>query len=365
LPPLEAWEKVFLGDADFMESTHGKVGCVICHGGDSSIDDKELAHTGLVIDPSEISCYTCHQDIAETHDISLHATLDGFKSALEARGGNLEEGSPLATAFENHCQQCHTSCGQCHVSRPDEVGGGLLADHEFRETPSTKNNCVACHGSRVGAEYLGENEGVPADVHWTQATMTCTACHSQELHGSGQSAATRYQNPDVVQCEDCHTDVWTNTEGNPQHEQHLSDLSCQVCHSVTYKNCYGCHVACDEKGIPCRTSEPSVMDFEIGLNPIRSSDRPFKYVVLRHIPTCAETCDYYSCNLLSDFNALPTWKYATPHNIQLNTPQNESCDACHGNIDLFLTEDDIRPEEKEANKDVIITDYPYPDTTEE
>jgi len=355
---LEVWQKVFLKDADFMESTHGKVGCVICHGGDSRNEDKELAHLGLVADPSEANCNTCHKDIAHANAISLHTTLEGFKSALEARGGNLEEGSPLCEVFENHCQECHTSCGQCHVSRPDEVGGGLVSSHEFRKTPSTKYNCVACHGSRVGAEYLGENAGIAADVHWSQESMTCAKCHGEELHGSGQSAATRYQNTSVVKCEDCHQDVWTNTADNPQHEQHLSDLSCQVCHSVTYKNCYGCHVSIDPEGIPCRVSEPSVMQFKIGYNPLRSSEKPYKYVVLRHVPTCGDTCTYYGESLFPDFDAVSTWKYATPHNIQLHTPQNESCDACHGNRDIFLTEDDIRPEEMEANKGVIVKEIP-------
>jgi hypothetical protein len=355
---LEVWEKVFLKKADFMESTHGKVGCVICHGGDSSNADKESAHAGLVADPSEISCDTCHEDVACANAMSLHTTLEGFKSALEARGGIVEEGSPLSEAFGNHCQECHTSCGQCHVSRPDEVGGGLLSSHEFRETPSTQYNCVACHGSRVGAEYLGENAGVAADVHWAEESMTCTKCHGQELHSSGEYADTRYHNPGVVKCEDCHQDVWTNTEGNEQHAQHLSDLSCQVCHSVSYKNCYGCHVSVDPEGLPCRASEPSVMDFKIGYNPLRSSERPYEYVVLRHVPTCSGTCDYYGENLFPDFNNVSTWKYATPHNIQLHTPQNESCNACHGNSEIFLTEDDIRPEEKEANKNVVVEDIP-------
>ena len=219
-------------------------------------------------------------------------------------------------------------------------------------------NCIACHSARVGDEYLGENEGFPADVHWTKATMLCTDCHNQELHGSGQVVENRYQSPAGAKCEDCHQDVWTNTENNPQHEQHLGDMSCQVCHSVAYKNCYGCHVAVDEEGLPCRTSEPSVLQFEIGYNPLRSSERPYEYVVLRHVPTCAGTCDYYGANLLPDFNALPTWKYATPHNIQLHTPQNESCNACHGNKDLFLTEEDVSEAEKEANRGVIVEEVP-------
>ena len=76
------------------------------------------------------------------------------------------------------------------------------------------------------------------------------------------------------------------------------------------------------------------------------------------MPTCTGTCDYYGDDLFPDFDAVPTWKYATPHNIQLNTPQNESCDACHGNSELFLTEEDIRAEESGANKDVIVNEFP-------
>jgi len=102
------------------------------------------------------------------------------------------------------------------------------------------------------------------------------------------------------------------------------------------------------------------MRFEIGFNPIRSSDRPYEYVVLRHVPTCATLCEYYGCDVLPDFDALPTWKYATPHNIQLHTPQNESCNACHGNRDLFLTSDDITPEEAAANQNVIVIKIPDP-----
>jgi hypothetical protein len=355
---LEVWEKVFLKDADFVESTHGKVGCVICHGGDSSLEDKDLAHEGMVIDPSNISCVSCHSEISDMNDLCLHATLDGFKSVLEARGGDLSEGSQLATAFENHCQQCHTTCGQCHISRPDETDGGFISSHEIRLTPSTQNNCVACHGSRVGDEYLGQNEGFPADVHWTQETMTCTECHGAELHGSEYASETRYDNPYLVKCEDCHEEIFDNTDDNPMHAQHLVDLQCQVCHSVEYKNCYSCHVSIDAAGLPCRTSDPSVMDFKIGYNPIISDQIPYKYVVLRHVPTCTGTCDYYGSNLLPNFSALPTWKYATPHNTQLHTPQNESCNACHGNGDLYLTESDVKEDELEANKGVIVEEIP-------
>ena len=359
MPPLEVWQKVFVNNAKFVQTVHGKVGCVICHGGDSRGQSKEAAHEGIVADPSDGNCNTCHRDTARKNEGSLHTVLTGFRSKLEARGGDLSEGSQLHMAFNNHCSTCHTTCGQCHVSRPTELGGGLLSEHTFKKTPSMQSNCAACHGARVGDEYLGNNQGIPGDLHWSKQGMTCSKCHGTELHGMEEPAADRYHTRSV-KCEDCHQDVWTNTEGNPQHKQHIGDLSCQVCHSVPYKSCYNCHAAVSDKGVPYFTSEPSSIGFKIGRNPIRSSEIPYKYVVLRHVPTNASLFDFYGTNLLPNFDDVSTWKYATPHNIQLKTPQNESCDSCHGNEDLFLTEDDVAPDEREANKDVIVREIPEP-----
>jgi nitrate/TMAO reductase-like tetraheme cytochrome c subunit len=57
---------------------------------------------------------------------------------------------------------------------------------------------------------------------------------------------------------------------------------------------------------------------------------------------------------------MPNWAYATPHNIQRNTPQTETCNSCHGNEEIFLTADKIKPEELEANRDVIVENVPGP-----
>jgi len=43
---------------------------------------------------------------------------------------------------------------------------------------------------------------------------------------------------------------------------------------------------------------------------------------------------------------------------QRNTPQNKSCDSCHGNAALFINEKDLRPYEIEANKGVIPATLP-------
>jgi len=357
---LEVWEKVFLKDAAFMEDTHGRVGCVICHGGDCRTEDKAVAHLDLITDPSPASCQSCHADISGHAESSMHVTLDGMRSTLEVRGADMSQGTLADQAFENHCAHCHTTCGQCHISRPTQAGGGLLDSHEIKKTPSMQNNCVACHGARAGNEYLGNNEGVPGDLHWSQQGMSCNKCHGDELHESPLDAESRYQNDLTVSCESdgCHEETRSDYQDNEFHDQHINDLSCQVCHSVEYKSCYGCHVGKNDAGIPYFATGPSEMTFKIGLNPIISQERPSKYVLLRHAPVVPDTFAYYGENLLPEFDNEPTWKYATPHNIQLKTPQTERCNACHGNEALFLTAKDVAAAEAAANQKVIVTEIP-------
>jgi len=357
LSPMESWEKVYLSDIDYLQTTHGKVRCLICHGGDSSDNDIEVAHEGMIADPVDIVCGTCHTDIVVASETNLHATLAGFQNALEARGGNLAAGSPLATAVDDNCLQCHTSCGQCHISRPDYLGGGLVSDHEFYNPPSMEENCLACHGSHTGDEYLGKNDGVEGDLHWTEQEMTCDECHGQGLHGSGDVTSNRYENPAAAACEDCHNDL-LGAGANTHHQLHIGVLSCQVCHSVEYKNCYGCHLEIGDDGTYSPVIDMPVMGFKIGLNPVQTDERPYKYTVLRHVPVTPDTFESYGNNLLPDFNDVPTWKYSTPHNIQLKTEQNNGCNFCHTRTELFLLPGDVSPEELEANEQVIVREVP-------
>jgi hypothetical protein len=367
VPPLEAWEKVLIDGQTFPTSVHGWIPCIDCHKGINA-PDKETAHSGLVSDPSEnalLACGRCHTDIARQQETSLHYTLRGYDSVLAARSAP-EHHPALEEMQSYHCDSCHSTCGQCHVSQPASVGGGLLSGHEFVSTPPMTRTCTACHGSRVGDEYLGKHEGLLADVHFRQGRMACVACHdAQAMHGGDQAsdageapAADRYSGPQSPACTQCHTLVGAPTDTVIHHTLHGDKLACQVCHSVEYTSCDGCHVQRNEQGQPYFTVEDHSLTFLIGLNPLQGPERPYEYVLLRHVPIADTSFAYYGEGLLSSFNTLPTWKYATPHNIQRNTPQTAACDACHGNADIFLTADKIAPQELEANQSVIIHQIP-------
>ena len=340
----------------FLSSTHGQLGCVACHQGDPAAQDKETAHVGLVAAPSDSVdrfCGSCHGDIMEKFKNSLHATQAGYYKQIEKRlGYDVSTDPQIVQHFNKECGKCHASCGQCHVSRPVSVRGGFVDGHNFMKEPSMRDNCTACHGSRVGAEYFGENEGIKADVHWIPNVKRCTFCHSDEaMHASSPGAAHRYEDADMVRCEDCHEDA---KAANLFHNMHWGSLSCQVCHAQPYKNCNGCHTG--GAGI----TGSSYMAFKIAKNPIPSERRPYKIVTVRHIPIARDTYASWGITDLPNYDVEPTWKYTSPHNIQRWTPQTDQegasfcAEKCH-NSEFYLTIEDLDPDEVEANKNIVLT----------
>ena len=368
MAPLEPWEKVLVDFVSFSETDHGEMTCEECHDGTDSAN-KDEAHEGLIARPSQAGtavCAECHEAETAANINSLHTTQEGYWTVLEARGADRNH-PDMQEMFGNHCASCHTSCGDCHVSQPASAGGGLLDGHVFTSKPPMTRTCTACHGSRVGNEYMGKNEGLVADLHFRQERMVCTDCHpGTEMHGEPVKDPTapppnhRYEGIEGPRCEECHESAVTGEDDIKMHRMHEENqLACQVCHSTTYINCDSCHVTVSEtSGNPYFTTDNTYFTFLIGRNPLQSEDRPYEYVPVRHVPIDPESFAFYGDNLLPNFNDQPTWRYTTPHNIQRETPQNISCNDCHGNEAIFLTADKVTQEELEANAGVIVDVIP-------
>jgi thiosulfate/3-mercaptopyruvate sulfurtransferase len=357
---LAPHEKVYV-DSDIAEDeNHGELGCQECHGGDPNEPDWRKAHNGVVKDPSypdpSESCGSCHDDIAENYKTSLHVSLSPFKKIIDTRASDDKAvHTKVNEARERHCSSCHSSCGQCHISRPEAVEGGLLEGHLFQKRPPMHTVCTACHGSRIEKEYFGKNKGVPPDVH-RQKYFKCNKCHTgEEMHGDGKEYDNRYEVENGPKCIQCHQNIYDETSKNAkQHGLHKDRVSCQVCHAMPYKNCTSCHVGKDKLGFNFFKTKESFLDFKIGLNSLKSEKRPERYVTVRHVPVDQGSYNFYVPNGLTNFDKLPTWKLATPHNIRRQTPQNKTCNACHGNPDLFLLPKDVKPAYLKANEQVII-----------
>lgn len=96
--------------------------------------------------------------------------------------------------------------------------------------------------------------------------------------------------------------------------------------------------------------------FKIGRNTVPGY--PYAYVPVRHNPVDRQAFDYFGENLLPFFDEYPNWKTAAPRNIQRVTPQNRTCDSCHGNRGLFLTREDLDPADARANEQVVVDRIP-------
>lgn len=360
---MEVWEKYQVSAEFLADPSHGAASCIHCHAGNGGENlTKAEAHVGVLADPSagDAPGCNCHGRTAINHSKSLHGTQEGYFTSFARRTGTDVVSPDLQRMFDGACGTCHTSCGQCHVSQPASVGGGLISGHQIKKTPNPMRNCMACHGSRISDEYRGANPGYPADVHYLRG-KNCMSCHTgDELHGDGTTPPHRYDLRYPLTCveAECHADIESDTE-NEQHSIHVATVACQVCHSVGYKNCYNCHVGHG-------TQFPSRIDFRIGRNTEPSSKRPWEYVVVRHVPIHPESYSDFNVSL-PEYASYPTWFYATPHNIQRQTPQNASCEACHGNSGLFLTPEYIDSLIQEgvmvsaeitANEDVVVRDLP-------
>lgn len=375
---MEAWEKIYIKftNKELLSEVDPHLGyesCWGCHGGDPrETEDQDLAHAGFIKDPSasdgENICANCHQAIAKDFSTSMHMTLKGEKNAIAARMGldSFEEcPSKVKDGFVASCNGCHATCGDCHVSRPNSAAQGFIKSHKFTKKPHQVNQCMACHGSRVAHDFLGDDETQrPSDVHFSKG-FNCMSCHSgAEMHSPAIDVKDRYHVPEAPRCEDCH-DAAT---ANDHHAQHWNDLSCYVCHSQDYNNCASCHVGSWKDDEAYHEKNPEE-DFRIGLNPF--PDRRYKYTTLRHIPIDQESYDDWDTDdILVNFNVLPTWKYASPHSARRWTARTEvadgaSCSAsCHlggaggvENADIYLTKDYVEsrwPNELEANLPVVV-----------
>ena len=364
---MEKWKKVAIIGSDgqaFLNSIHGKQPCVSCHGGVGEAESMEEAHMGMIADPSENPakyCAGCHTSIVGNHLTSLHKTQRGYFSFFSLRyQGTINGPIPheFTAEFNKECGTCHATCGQCHISVPNTAQGGFVNAHKFSKVPEMTKNCTACHGSRIGDEYLGNNEGYQPDVHWAPNFKRCEFCHSgSEMHGNGVEYDYMLQDKQMPACEDCHD---KGTE-NQYHNMHWGDLSCSTCHSQAYRNCNSCHVG--GEGI---TGTP-YFELKIGKNS-NPQDRSYKWVTLRHIPIAKDTYGPWGFNNLPFYDIMPTWKYTMPHNMQKNTPQTEpdtsaviACAGnCHHNEAIFLRPADLMSGEVNANDPVVVKDEEWP-----
>jgi hypothetical protein len=232
------------------------VGCASCHLGQTWTANKDLAHSGMVRVPGNLSvaratcgAASCHGAVVERVDRSLMARgsglvgVDRFVFAEAANpdgGGSLRDlGTSAAdTHLKDLCAGCHLGVEKTGPRRIDELsrGGGCTACHlDDHADPKlhpgldlriTNDHCFGCHSrsGRISTSYAG----------WHESAGATTAPADGRLLQDGRVFVRR--SPDVhheagLACVDCHTSREVMGNGRPHvHEQEALEVACDDCH---------------------------------------------------------------------------------------------------------------------------------------
>lgn len=346
----------FLVTAGFLDSPlpHSALQCADCHKGDPSAASMAQAHSGMVADPSPAVCANCHAGIVQSATTSLHYTLAGEQSYLHQVSCPYNHN--LDTPYASDCQRCHASCGSCHIEKP--LSGGLISGHTFMNPPPMQQTCAQCHQEQAD-EFMGLTGGTP-DVHYTKG-LQCIDCHGTNIHGDGITYTTLWQVKDMPRCGECHTDVTSGQSTIAEHNiPQMKYLNCTVCHALPYSNTYN-YTSMFVGNQYIGAAGMTVTDFKIGFNTVPTE--PYLYTTVRHYPITRDTFDFFGMGLLNGFDLVPTWQTTSPHNIQLDTPQNgsgqaDACNNCHTHTGYFLTRNLLNPDDSAANLGVVVQPPP-------
>ena len=118
----------------------------------------------------------------------------------------------------------------------------------------------------------------------------------------------------------------------------------------------------------------SYQDFKIALNPLTDAKPGFKFAVVRHTLMAPDSWSLYGLPNLSNFNVLPVFNYATPHNIirwtsRTQVESGKSCnDNCHikkegtdyRNKNLYLFDSDFKFDWERSSSSTMTVDGKLP-----
>lgn len=271
-----------------------QIGCASCHLGNTTTDDQEKAHQGMVLLPGNFSnvtqtCATanCHATEWSRMEKAMMTTNSGIVSVDKLLFEEIHHTDSLFhiakigtsaadTHLENLCANCHLGKEKKHYAVTDELsrGGGCIACHvNYHEgtIPNIKDNvhptidlsvgsnkCFGCH-SRSGRitlnyegwyelDYTADPKAVSIRNRWEKLTNFNRKLISlseikklntentayrllQDGRVLGKAPADDAHHQAGLECIDCHLSQEVMGDGKSYKHQHEAlKISCEDCH---------------------------------------------------------------------------------------------------------------------------------------
>lgn len=361
-----------------------------------------LAGRGFDFTPGTVSrerydaqCTKCHAAVVAPTQIA--ACGQCHVSVPDTAGGGLVAGHRFRRTPDtvNNCTACHGSrvkdeyFGQNNAlyARNRQYSASLAAADPFAGAalqPDVHRRAgMGCDGCHTGSEMHGAGVTDGVDRYGITGRTQCVDCHAPDV-APGTNAFHRTSHVQALSCHVCHAQPYKScfschTQETPTGAAFFVNNVTDPTRAARYPTLFPAWSATATYAVDARVSYQgqayrslqganlnnlpdaaastfwtaetglapgdALMTFRAGRNPqfgvLPGAPR---YSVLRHVPVDPDTFTYTeegvaTPGLIPGMNALPTWKYATPHSIARTTAITQdpdgagsltACDNCHG-----------------------------------
>lgn len=236
---------LFVDQAVFEKSIHGKNRCTSCHGDIVEVPHPEGFH------PKDVSCAQCHRletgiYLASDHGLAVHQGVGEAASCKDCHGAthtlldSRDPASPVSrTNITKTCARCHANAGEMekfHLRQSNPVASYERSVHGRAMAENRAPNaavCTDCHGSHD----LHRSTNTASKLHWRNVPTTCGRCHENvertyvhSVHGMAVTEGVR----DAPVCTDCHGEHTIFAVSLPESSVSLEHVpeTCAQCHAA-------------------------------------------------------------------------------------------------------------------------------------
>ncbi len=237
-------------------------GCASCHGGNKYATNKEIAHKGMLLNPSNLnnaekSCGKCHPDILKRVKNSVMTTNEGIINDTNFQLGFTK--NPHGSLSVNNLKQVGAKnnfaikyyrkmCAACHVNQNRKIfkqygfverGGGCADCHVAKDKEKQCNaltthipdkNCLKCHNrsGRIGLAYFGHFESTGYGTPYKNGLLSRKIAKENRYW---YKLSPDIHQKDGLSCIDCHTSIGVMGT-NHRHKRMWGqvDIECNDCH---------------------------------------------------------------------------------------------------------------------------------------
>ncbi len=231
---------LFVSEAEFTKSAHGKLSCSDCH---THIRDDRHSEGGKPVDKS-VNCALCHKEAEKEYLQGLHSKMimKGMERAaycFECHGKHniFPSKNPRS---KTHVSNIEKTCNRCHSDIEfvkHHALGAAIPGEEFRKSVHGKSGevtCINCHGSHNLRSLIDPK----SSIFRSNIPQTCGSCHSditkqfvESVHGV-MAGRGRSDAPTCTTCHGIHGIKAKVDPESPVNERRIAMTTCPQCHAA-------------------------------------------------------------------------------------------------------------------------------------